>query len=41
MTWCCTTACLRRQGDAWTIVHEHASVPVDADTGRAVLHGEL
>jgi ketosteroid isomerase-like protein len=35
------TSCLRRQGGVWTIVHEHASVPFDADTGRAVLRGEL
>ncbi|MET8885373.1 YybH family protein [Streptomyces rubiginosohelvolus] len=39
--WVRATSCLRRQGDAWTIVHEHASVPFDADTGQAVLRGEL
>ncbi|MER6209381.1 nuclear transport factor 2 family protein [Streptomyces sp. NPDC001642] len=39
--WVRATSCLRRQGDTWTIVHEHASVPFDADTGHAVLRGEL
>ena len=39
--WVRATSCLRRQGDAWTIVHEHASVPFDADTGHAALRGEL
>jgi ketosteroid isomerase-like protein len=24
----------RREGDAWRIVHEHVSVPVDLATGR-------
>lgn len=39
--WVRATSCLRRQHGAWTIVHEHASVPFDADTGHAVLRGEL
>jgi hypothetical protein len=39
--WVRATSCLRRQGGARTIVHEHASVPFDADTGRAVLRDEL
>lgn len=39
--WVRSTTCLRRQGDAWTIVHEHASVPFDAATGQAALRGEL
>lgn len=39
--WVRATTCLRRRGDAWTIVHEHASVPFDAGTGHAVLRGEL
>ena len=39
--WVRATSCLRRRGDAWTIVHEHASVPFDADTGRAALRSEL
>jgi ketosteroid isomerase-like protein len=39
--WVRATSCLRRQGDTWTIVHEHASVPFDADSGQAVLRGEL
>lgn len=39
--WVRATSCLRRQNGDWTIVHEHASVPFDADTGHAVLRGEL
>ena len=39
--WVRATICFRRQGDAWTIVHEHASVPFDPETGHAVLRGEL
>lgn len=39
--WVRATSCLRRQDGTWTIVHEHASVPFDADTGHAVLRGEL
>ncbi|MFF7656233.1 YybH family protein [Streptomyces sp. NPDC007983] len=39
--WVRATSCLRRQGGTWTIVHEHASVPFDADTGHGVLRGEL
>ncbi|MEV0563614.1 nuclear transport factor 2 family protein [Dactylosporangium sp. NPDC050588] len=39
--WVRATSCLRRRGEAWTIVHEHASVPFDADTGRAELRAEL
>jgi ketosteroid isomerase-like protein len=29
---------LRRQGDAWRIVHEHTSVPVEFSTGKAIFH---
>jgi ketosteroid isomerase-like protein len=39
--WVRATSRLRWQGGAWTIVHEHASVPSDAGTGHAVLRGEL
>ncbi len=39
--WVRATSCLRRRDGAWTIVHEHASVPFDAGTGQAVLRGEL
>jgi ketosteroid isomerase-like protein len=39
--WVRATACLRRQHGGWTIVHEHASVPFDADTGQAILRGQL
>lgn len=39
--WVRATSCLRRQDGAWTIVHEHASVPFDAGTGHAVVRGEL
>ena len=39
--WVRATSCLRRRDGAWAIVHEHASVPFDADSGQAVLRGEL
>jgi len=39
--WVRSTSCLHRRGGQWTIVHEHASVPFDADTGQAVIRGEL
>jgi ketosteroid isomerase-like protein len=39
--WVRATCCLRRQGDAWKIVHEHASVPFDGETGQAVVRSEL
>ena len=39
--WVRATSCLRRRGDDWKIVHEHASVPFDAETGRAVVTGDL
>lgn len=39
--WVRATSYLRRHDGAWTIVHEHASVPFDADTGQAVLRSEL
>ncbi len=39
--WVRATSCLRRQDGAWTTVHEPASVPFDADSGQAVLRGEL
>ncbi|GAB3426547.1 YybH family protein [Flindersiella endophytica] len=39
--WVRATSCLRKLGDGWRIVHEHASVPFDAETGKAVLTGDL
>ncbi|TDV51966.1 YybH family protein [Actinophytocola oryzae] len=39
--WVRATSCLRRRDDGWKIVHEHASVPFDAETGDAVVTGEL
>lgn len=39
--WVRATSCLRSQDGEWTIVHEHASVPFDPDTGHAVPRGEL
>jgi ketosteroid isomerase-like protein len=39
--WVRATSCLRTRDDSWSIVHEHASVPFDAETGRAVVIGEL
>jgi ketosteroid isomerase-like protein len=35
--WLRWTACFRKIGGKWLIVHEHVSVPVDVQTGRAVL----
>ena len=34
--WLRWTACWRRIGGDWLIVHEHVSVPVDLRTGRAL-----
>jgi ketosteroid isomerase-like protein len=39
--WVRATSCLRKLDDRWKIVHEHASVPFDAKTGKAVVTGEL
>ena len=36
-TWMRLTACYRKAGAAWKIVHEHFSVPFDPMTGKAVL----
>jgi len=34
--WVRWTACLRRIDGAWLIVHDHVSVPVDLEHGKAV-----
>lgn len=39
--WVRATTCLRKRDDGWKIVHEHASVPFDTETGKAVVTGEL
>ncbi|CAM3504646.1 YybH family protein [Stackebrandtia soli] len=39
--WVRATSCLRKRDDGWKIVHEHASVPFDAETGKAVVTSEL
>ena len=39
--WVRATSCLRKFDDGWKFVHEHASVPFDAETGKAVVTGEL
>lgn len=39
--WVRATSCLRKRNDGWKIVHEHASVPFDAETGKAVVTGDL
>lgn len=31
------TVHLARRGDAWKIVHEHSSLPIDMETGTAIL----
>jgi uncharacterized protein (TIGR02246 family) len=35
--WLRWTACFRKRDGAWRIVHEHVSVPVDLQSGNAVL----
>jgi ketosteroid isomerase-like protein len=35
--WLRWTACFRKINGKWLMVHMHASVPVDLETGRAVL----
>ncbi len=36
-TWVRWTACWRKIGGQWLLVHDQVSVPVDVQTGRAVL----
>ena len=35
--WVRATICMRKIKGQWTIVHEHQSVPFDAQTGKASL----
>jgi len=35
--WLRSTLCLRQSDGAWVIVHEHTSVPFDAESGQAAL----
>ena len=35
--WLRVTACLRKLGGQWLIVHDHCSMPFDARSGRALL----
>jgi uncharacterized protein (TIGR02246 family) len=35
--WVRSTVCLRKRNGDWLIVHEHTSVPFDAESGRATL----
>jgi uncharacterized protein (TIGR02246 family) len=35
--WVRWTACFRRSGGRWRVVHEHVSVPADLQTGKALL----
>ena len=30
------TACYQRHGDTWKIVHEHFSMPIDMESGKAI-----
>lgn len=39
--WVRATCCLRRLEGEWKVVHEHASVPFDTETGKALLTGDL
>jgi ketosteroid isomerase-like protein len=36
--WVRWTACFRRMGGAWLVVHDHVSVPADVEHGQAVLN---
>ena len=36
-TWVRWTACWRKIGGQWLLVHDHVSVPVDVQAGKAVL----
>lgn len=38
--WVRFTACLRKVGGDWLIAHDHASVPLDLESGRAALNLE-
>lgn len=35
--WVRWTACLRRTGGVWLVLHDHVSVPADVEHGRAAL----
>lgn len=35
--FCRATVCYRKVGDKWLVVHEHASVPIDPNTKKALL----
>ncbi len=39
--WVRFTACLRKIGGDWLIAHDHASVPMDMESGRAAMIREL
>lgn len=36
--WVRWTACFRRTGDTWRIVHDHVSVPADPASGQAAMN---
>ena len=38
--WVRFTACLRKIDGTWLIAHDHASVPLDVESGRALLNLE-
>jgi len=38
--WVRWTACFRKIGGDWLIAHDHASVPLDVESGRALLNLE-
>lgn len=35
--WVRATSCFRRVDGSWLVAHDHVSVPLDVETGRAVL----
>jgi len=39
--WCRTTVCFQKTSDAWSVVHEHISMPIDFEKGvPALIIGE-
>lgn len=37
MPWCRTTMCLQKQAGDWLLVHQHISMPVNVNSGQAIL----
>lgn len=37
MPWCRTTLCLQKREQKWLFVHQHISMPIDLETGKAIV----